>query len=313
MNKPLHLSSNTKTKSAKSFFSGQWEYILMVIPGFLFFIIFSYTPMFGAIIAFKDFHLGDTISSAPWVGFQWFKEFFTSMYFYRVIKNTLLISLYGLIFAFPIPILFALVLNEIRIEKFKRVAQTISYMPYFVSTVVVVGIMYNFVSIDHGLINNVLESLGFERINFLMESNYFRSMFIVSGIWATFGFSSIIYFATMSSIDAQQYEAAKVDGASRIRQIWHITIPGLIPTINILLILTIGNMLNVGFEKIILMYNPNIYDVSDVISTFVYRMGLLQNNYSYTAAVGFFNSFVNLILLVFANKLSRKYSDTSLW
>lgn len=296
-----------------SYFTGQWEYILLIIPGVIFYILFCYIPMYGAIIAFKDFRFGDTIFSAQWVGFKWFDEFFRSMYFFRLIKNTLLLNIYGLIFGFPVPIIFALVLNEIRRDKFKRVIQTVSYMPYFISTVVVVGMIYNFISIKHGLVNNILESAGYERINFLMESAYFRPMYIISGIWQSFGWGSIIYFAAMSAIDVQLYEAAIVDGANRIKQIWHITIPGIMPTIIILLILSIGNMLNVGFEKIILLYNPQTYDVADVISTFVYRRGLLEMNYSYSTAVGLFNSVLNFILLVFANTMSRKYSETSLW
>lgn len=309
--------SNFPNKPRKNllsaYFTSQWEYIFLIIPGIVYLILFCYIPMYGAVIAFKNFQFGDTIFSASWVGLRWFKEFLGSMYLFRLIKNTLLLNVYGLVFGFPVPIIFALVLNEIRREKFKRVIQTVSYMPYFISTVVVVGMIYNFVSLNHGLINNLLESAGHERINFLMESGYFRPVYIISGIWQGFGWGSIIYFAAMSSIDIQLYEAAIIDGANRLKQIWYITIPGIMPTIIILLILNIGNMLNVGFEKIILLYNPQTYDVADVISTFVYRKGLLEMNYSYSTAVGLFNSVLNFALLVSANAISRKYSETSLW
>ena len=297
----------------KRLFTGQLEYILLALPGVIFLLIFAYMPMYGAIIAFKDFRLGDTIFSAPWVGLKWFTDFFGSMYFWRLMKNTLLINFYSLIFGFPIPIIFALVVNEIRIRKFKRVVQTISYMPYFISTVVVIGILRNFFSFDHGMVNNILESMGHERIQFFLESQYFRPLYIGSGIWQSFGYGSIIYIAAMSGVDMSLYEAAVIDGANRLQQIWHVTLPTIRPTIIILLVLNIGRLMSEGFEKIILMYNPAIYEVADVISTYVYRRGLIEMEFGLSTAVGLFNSVINFCLLIAANAMSRRLSDTSLW
>ncbi len=270
-------------------------------------------PMYGAVIAFKDFRLGDTIFSAPWVGLRWFKEFFGSMYFWRLMKNTLLINFYSLIFGFPIPIIFALVVNEIRIRKFKKVVQTISYMPYFISTVIVVGILHNFFGYSHGIVNNIIENMGYERIRFFMESQYFRPLYIGSGIWQSFGYSSIIYIAAMSGVNVELYEAAVIDGANRLQQIWHITLPAIRPTIVILLILNVGRLMSEGFEKIILMYNPATYEVADVISTYVYRRGLIDMEYSFSTAIGLYNSAINFLLLVVANATSRRISGVSLW
>ena len=247
------------------------------------------------------------------MGLRWFKEFFESFYFWRLIRNTALINVLSLIFGFPAPIVFALVVNELRVRWFKRSLQTVSYMPHFISTVVVVGMMYNFLGVTHGWVNNLFDHLGMERINFFLESRYFRFLYVSSGVWQTFGWSSIIFIATMSSIDAELYEAAVIDGAKRVQQMRYITIPGIMPTIVIILIFTIGNMMNVGFEKIILMYSPGIYEVADVIQTYVYRRGLIDFDYSFSAAVGLFNSVINLALLVGANYLARRVGETSLW
>ncbi len=297
----------------KRLFVGQAEYLLLILPCIGFYILFVYMPMYGAIIAFKDFRLGDTILSAPWVGLKWFIEFFSSMYFWRLIRNTLLINVYALLFGFPIPIIFALVMNEIRMRKFKRVVQTVSYLPYFISTVVIVGMLRNFFGMNHGIINNILESLGHERIHFFMEARFFRPLYVGSDIWQNFGFASIIYIAGMSRIDMNLYEAAKIDGAGRLRQIWHITLPGIKPTIIIILIFSIGNLMSEGFQKIILMYNPATYEVADVISSYVYRRGLIEMEYSFSTAVGLFNSVINFCLLIAANAVSRRISETSLW
>ncbi len=297
----------------KRLLTGQVEYLILVLPCIIYLILFKYLPMYGAIIAFKDFRIGDTIFSASWVGLRWFKEFFESMYFWRLIKNTLLINIYSLIFGFPVPIIFALVLNEIRRKKFKSVVQTASYMPYFISTVVVVGLLHNFFNLNHGIVNNVIESLGMERIHFFMESRYFRPLYIGSGIWQGFGYGSIIYIAAMSGIDTDLYEAATIDGATRLQQMWHITLTGIRATIIIILIFNIGGLMNEGFEKIILMYSPATYDVADVISTYVYRRGLIDMEYSFSTAIGLFNSIINFGLLVAANAAARQMSEVSLW
>lgn len=269
--------------------------------------------MYGAVIAFKDFRLGDTITSAPWVGLKWFAEFFSGMYFWRLLKNTLLINVYQLVFGFPIPIIFALVLNEIRIRKFKKVVQTVSYMPYFISTVVVVGMLYNFFGVSHGIVNNLLEHAGYERIHFFLESKFFLPLYISSGIWQSFGYGSIIYIAAMSGIDTDLYEAATIDGAKRLQQMWHITLPGIRPTIIIILIFNVGALMSEGFQKIILMYNPATYEVADVISTYVYRRGLIGMEYSFSTAIGLFNSVINFGLLVGANAVAKKISEIGLW
>ncbi len=293
--------------------ASQGEYLLIISPVVAYYIVFAYLPMWGSVIAFKDFGIGDTIGSAPWVGVAWFVEFFRSFYFWRLIRNTLLLNVLMLVFGFPAPILFALVINELRVRSFKRSLQTVSYLPHFVSTVVVVGMLYNFLSVSHGWVNTMFVELGMEKINFFLESRYFRSLFVGSGIWQGFGWGSIIFIATISSIDSELYEAAVIDGATRVQQMRFVTIPGIMPTIVIILIFTIGNMMNVGFEKIILMYTPATYDVADVIQTYVYRQGLIELEYSFSAAVGLFNSVINFALLVGANQLARRIGDTSLW
>lgn len=287
--------------------------LLLVAPVLIYFFVFNYIPMYGAIIAFKDFTPGNTILSSQWVGIRWFKEFFRSIYFGRLIKNTLVLSLMNLAFNFPIPIIFALLLNEVRRENLKRVVQTVSYLPHFISLVVMVGIMSNFLSPTDGIINNLLVKMGMEPVNFMGEPEWFRPLYIGSGVWQNFGWNSIIYMATLSSIDPHLYEAARIDGCNRWNEMRHITLPSLAPTAVMLLILALGNLMNVGFEKIILMYSPATYDVADVISTYVYRRGILSAQYSFGAAVGLFNSVINFLLLLTVNKLSRRYTQIGLW
>ena len=308
------LSTVTKPGwNLKKIITGQWELLLLVLPVILYYILFQYIPMYGLVISFKDFQPGSTILGSKWVGFTWFQEFFASPYFWRSLKNTVIISIYSIVFFFPLPIIFALVLNEIKSNTFKRLTQTISYMPYFISTVVVVGILNNFLSINTGFVNILLKNLGMEPYNFMASIGWFRPLYIFTDIWQGLGWNAIIYIAALSGIDTEQYEAAKIDGASRLKQIWHISLPGILPTVIILLILRVGSVLNVGFEKIILMYSPANYQVSDVISTYVYRSGILQMRFSYATAVGFFNSAINFVVLVLFNRLSRKVSEVSLW
>jgi len=268
--------------------------------------------MYGAIIAFKEFNPALGIMGSPWVGFKHFKSFFEGVYFWRLVRNTLLISVYSLIWGFPAPIILALLLNEVKNKYFKRTVQTVSYLPHFISLVVVCGIIKDFTSTD-GVINDIIEFLGGERTNFLMIPEWFRPIYVGSGIWQEVGWGSIIYLAAITNIDPQLYEAATIDGASRCKQIWHITLPGIVPTIVILLILRLGGLMSVGFEKIILLYNSATMETADVISSYVYRRGLLDFDYSFSAAVGLFNSVINLILITSANRLSRKVSETSLW
>ncbi|MDF2935597.1 MAG: binding-protein-dependent transport system inner rane component [Paenibacillaceae bacterium] len=280
--------------------------------GIAYFLIFSYIPMYGVIIAFKNYSPVKGIMGSPWIGFHHFVDFFQSFYFLRLIRNTLLINVYELIFAFPAPIILALLLNEVRSSYFKRVVQTITYLPHFVSVVVISGMIVDF-SRKAGLFNKILGFFGVEPQNLLLDPSLFRTIFIGSGIWQGVGWGSIIYLAALTAIDTQLYDAATVDGANRWKQMLHVTLPGIMPTIVILLILRIGGMMNVGFEKVILLYNSQTYETADVISSFVYRRGILEANYSYSTAVNLFNSVVNFLLLVLANKISRKVNETSLW
>lgn len=285
---------------------------LMLIPVIIYYGIFHYGPMYGLLIAFKDYGIAVGVWDSPWVGFTHFQNFFENPYFWRLLRNTLMISFLELLFAFPAPIILALLLNEIRLIFFKRIVQTISYLPHFISIVVVAGMLVDFVARD-GLINNILGFFGIEPIAFLQEPGWFRSIYVSSGIWQGIGWGSIIYLAAMSSIDPTLYDAARIDGAGRWKQTLHITIPGIMPTIVILLILNIGSILAVGSEKIILLYNPLTYETADVISTYVYRKGILGADFGYSAAVGLFNSVISFILLVMANTISKRVSEHRLW
>jgi putative aldouronate transport system permease protein len=285
---------------------------MMMIPALAYYIIFHYGPMYGAIIAFKDYSPSNGIWGSEWVGLEHFKDFFSGFYFWRIFKNTLLISLYSLVFGFPAPIILALLINELRSSGFKRIVQSITYMPYFISLIVICGIIKDFTN-SGGIINSLFAYFGGDGKTMLQNPDYFRPIYIVSEIWQHFGWESIIYLAALSGIDQEQYEAAKIDGAGRFRQMLSVTLPGILPTITILLILRIGSLLNVGFEKIILLYNPSIYDTADVISSYVYRKGLIEFNWSFSASVGLFNSLINLSLLILANYISRKISENSLW
>ncbi|QLG40571.1 sugar ABC transporter permease [Paenibacillus sp. E222] len=300
-----------RSRFVRDFMMNKYLYIMM-IPVIGYYLIFHYGPMYGAIIAFKDYSPMKGILGSDWVGLKHFEEFFNSYYFLRVLKNTLFISLYTLVFEFPAPIILALLINEVRKRTFKRVVQTITYMPYFISLVVICGIITDFTNAD-GLINRLIMMLGYDGQAMLQKPELFRPIYVLSEIWQRIGWESIIYIAALMSIDLEQYEAAKIDGASRLKQMFHITLPGLLPIITIMFILRMGNMLNVGFEKIILLYNPVTYETADVISSFVYRKGLLEFGWSYSSAVGLFNSVINLVLLISANYISRRVSQNSLW
>ncbi|NHW39550.1 ABC transporter permease [Paenibacillus aceris] len=285
---------------------------LMMVPVLAYYLIFHYAPMYGALIAFKEYSPMKGILGSPWIGFKHFQDFFGSYYFWRILKNTIVISLYSLVFEFPAPIILALLINEVRSKMFKRVAQTITYMPYFISMVVICGIITDFTNAD-GVINKIVMAFGYDGQAMLQKPELFRPIYILSEIWQRIGWESIIYIAALMGIDQEQYEAARMDGASRWKQIIYITLPGIMPTIAIMFILRMGNLLNVGFEKIILLYNPVTYETADVISSFVYRKGLLEFGWSYSSAVGLFNSVINLILLITANYISRKVNESSLW
>ena len=283
---------------------------LMLLPVVLYYLIFHYGPMYGAVIAFQDFNPVRGVVGSPWVGLQNFQDFFSSVYFARLIVNTLAINVLDLVFGFPAPIILALLINELRWNPFKRLVQTVTYLPHFISVIVVVGMLFDFLARD-GVVNQLLASP--DPIAFMQSPDWFRQLFVGSGIWQHVGWGSIVYLAAIATIDPQLYDAAKVDGADRFRQIWHITIPGILPTIVILLILRMGSMMAVGYEKIILMYNPLTYETADVISTYVFRRGILQADFSFSAAVGLFNSVINFGLLLAANRISRRLTEHSLW
>ncbi|USK36775.1 ABC transporter permease subunit (plasmid) [Bacillus sp. F19] len=287
---------------------------LLLIPFILWFLVFAYKPILGLQIAFKDYSLFKGINESPWVGFENFGRFFGSEYFIRTLRNTVLISLYSLLFAFPAPIILALTLNEVKNELFKRSVQTITYLPHFISVVVIAGIVTNFLSPTSGIINHFIEMIGGKSKYFLSEPEYFRTIYISSvQIWKDVGFNAIIYLAAIAGINPALYEAAKMDGANRWQQMIHVTIPSIIPTIVILFIINIGNFLEVGYEAIILLYQPSTYETADVINTYVYRAGLMEGQYEVAAAAGLFNSVVGLILVVFANTMSRRITNNGLW
>ncbi len=285
---------------------------IMAIPVLIYYILFHLWPMYGAIIAFKDFVPSEGILGSQWVGFEHFKNFFGNFYFWRLIKNTFLISLYQLIFGFPAPIILALLLNEVKTRWFKGTVQTVTYLPHFISLVVVVGMIKDFTN-SNGIINDIIVMMGGSRESLFQSPRMFRTLYVVSGIWQEIGWGTIVYLSALAGIDTAQYEAAKIDGAGRFNQLLHVTLPGIMPTIIILLILQLGKLLNVGFEKIILMYNPATYETADVISSYVYRMGLQRFDWSFSTAVGLFNSCVNFVMLVVSNRISSKVSDSSLW
>lgn len=287
-------------------------YLMLLLP-IIWYLVFHYGPLYGLQIAFKNFNPAKGILGSSWEGFGHFERFFDSYYFWRLLWNTLSINLFSLLIAFPVPILLALIINEIRSKTFSKWLQNITYIPHFISVVVIVGILNVFLSPGSGPINQLIEAFGGSPVRFLEEAGWFKTIFIGSNIWQNMGWQSIIYIAALSGVNPQLYEAAKMDGATRLKRIWHISLPGIAPVVIILLILDIGHFMNIGFEKILLMQNNLNLESSDVISTFVYTTGILKGEYSYTAAIGLFNSIINLILLLLVNRIARKTSETSLW
>ena len=286
---------------------------LLAVPIFVYFVIWNYIPMVGVALAFEEYSARGGFVFSQWVGLQHFADFFSSYYLWRLLRNTVLLSLLSLVINFPAHIILALLLNELQNELFKKIIQTISYMPYFVSTVVICGIIVDFLGYN-GAFTSVLVKLGLaENKNLLTIKSYFRPVYVLSGTWQGIGYGSIIYLAALSGVDQELYEAARIDGANRWQQTWHVTLPGIAPTVIIMLIMQIGSLLSSSTDKIILLYNNQTLEVADTIGTFVYRRGLIQGDYGYSTAVGLFNSFVNLMLLFTANSLSRKYSETSLF
>jgi putative aldouronate transport system permease protein len=290
---------------------GKYLYAMLLLPA-IYFIVFKYGSMFGLLIAFQNYNFVKGVFESEWVGLYHFRDFMSDPYFWILVRNTVLLNVFMILFYFPTPILLALILNEARIKVFKKLAQTVSYLPHFLSTVVVCGMVINFLS-NEGMINRLLGLVGLEPVSFLMDADWFRTIYISSEIWQGIGWGSIIYLAALTSIDPQQYEAATIDGANRLQQIRHITLPGIAPVITVMFLLNLGNIMSIGYEKILLLYTGPTYETADVISTYVYRRGLLGNDFSYATAVELFQSLIALGLVVMANRFARKVSDTSLW
>lgn len=310
--------NNAKTKKLITGIKRNWVLYLFVLPAILYYIVFHYVPLYGVQIAFQNYRVGEAFGQSEWVGFDHFVRFFKSTWFETVMKNTLSISLLNLAIGFPVPIILALLLNEVKNMKFRKAVQTITYAPHFISLVVLCGAITIFLSPSNGVlgiaINTVRQSMGMSKINLLNTGSAFKWIYVLSGIWQGAGWGSIIYFAALSGVDPQLIEAAKIDGASKLQYIWHINIPVLIPTIIIQLILQCGSILSVGYEKTYLLQNDTILRASEVISTYVYRSGLQGAQYSFSAAVGLFNAVINAILLISVNTLSKRVDkDYGLW
>jgi putative aldouronate transport system permease protein len=290
-----------------------YELYLFLLPTLLYFLIFHYVPMYGVQIAFKEFVAVKGITGSPWVGFDQFERFFRSYQFGTLLRNTLGIALYQLLVGFPVPVILALMIHQLRSARFKRLVQTVAYAPHFISTVVMVGMLYLFLSERNGLINRLLRVVGLDSVFFLGDPAWFKSVYVWSGIWQNAGWGTIIYLAALAGVSRELHEAAIADGASRLRRIWHIDLPGIRPTIVIMLILDVGHFMNIGFEKVFLMQNSLNLQSSEIISTYVYKVGLLSTQYSYSAAIGLFNNVINFILLLAVNQLARRMRQTALW
>lgn len=291
----------------------EWQLYVMLIPTILWLLLFLYKPMYGLQIAFKDYSIFRGIAGSPWIGFEHFQTLFGNDQFLRALRNTIIISFYGLLFGFPMPILLALMFNEILHRTFKKTAQTIVYLPHFISSVIIAGIVITAFSPSAGIVNTILGWLGLEPVYFLTKPEWFRPIFVGTGIWQEAGFQSIVYLAAIAGVSPTLYESAVVDGASRWQMMWKITIPSILPTIIIMLIIRIGNMLEVSFEMIILLYQPATYETADVVNTFIYRQGIQGGQYDLAAAAGLFNAVVAFALVMTANTISKRYSRTSLW
>jgi len=290
-----------------------YQYYLLIIPTLLYYLVFHYGPLYGLQIAFKDFNGAFGILGSKWVGFKHFSNFFSSYYFWPLVRNTIVISLYSLIAGFPIPIILALMLNEVKNYKYKKFLQTVYYAPHFISTVVLVGIITIFLSPSYGIFNFIRRELGLAPVSYMTDPAAFKHIYVWSGIWQDAGWGTIIYLAALSNVDPELYEAAKIDGANRTQRIWYINIPTIVPIIVVLLILNFGKIMNVGFEKVFLMQNDLNMDAADVISTYIYRRGLINANFSFSSAVGLFNNVINFMLLIIVNFIANKMSEHSLF
>ena len=302
-----------KKKNTGKILKSKWQLLAMFAVPLLWYVIFCYVPMYGIQLAFRDYNPRLGILGSPSVGLKWFRQFFSSYYWKDIIWNTFSISLYSIVIGFPIPIILAIIINELPGHKFKKVLQNITYIPHFISIVVLCGMLYLFLSPQYGIINTFLGMFGIEPIGFLESSRYFKGVYVLSEVWQESGWSSIIYIAALAGIDPSLYEAAKIDGAGRFKRIIHVSLPGITPTIVTLLILKIGQIMSIGFEKAYLLQNDLNLKSSEIISTLVYKQGILQGNLGYATAVGLMNSCLNLLLIIAANRFCKKFFDTSLW
>ncbi|CQR55005.1 ABC transporter permease [Paenibacillus riograndensis] len=314
------LNRKSRAAAARSRSAGKWriawrnrDYYVLLIPGLLFLLLFKYTPLYGVLIAFQDFNIFDGIRGSEWVGLEQFHKLVQSEEFGQVFMNTLLISVYKIVLLFPVPIVIALVLNEVRLMFFKRTIQTIIYLPHFLSWVIISGLFVTILSTSGGLVNNIIQWFGGEPVSFFVSNQYFRSLVVFTAGWKEVGWNAIVFIAAIAGIDQEQYEAASIDGAGRIRRMLHISLPGILPTVVLMFILRLGSVLDAGTEQILTMYNPVVYETADVIGTFVYRIGLGKMDYSFSTAVGLFNSVVGFILIVSGNYISRKLLKRGIW
>ena len=290
-----------------------WQLYVLMLPALVYIVLFAYKPMYGILIAFKDFSMKKGILASPWVGFKNFERLFSSYWFPIILKNTLTISLLSLVIGFPIPIILALLLNEVRSNKFRSMVQTFSYAPHFISMVVMCGMVAMFLSPTTGIVNKLLNALGMESVFFMQEAGLFKWVYVLSGVWQGTGWSSVIYFAALSGVDKSLLEAADMDGATRLQKIWHVNLPVILPTILVMLILQCGSLLSVGYEKAYLLQTSSNLTGSEIISTYVYKVGLVQSDFSFSTAAGLFNTVVNCIILISANQLSKKVAKTGLF
>lgn len=300
-------------KSIKKEWKKNWILYVMILPVVVYFLVFHYVPMYGVTLAFKDYKIKLGIMDSPWAGLKYFQKFFNLYNFKQILMNTLGISVYSLVVGFPLPIVFALMLNYLRSMKLKKVVQMVSYAPHFISTVVICGMISLFFAPDTGVINVLRDIIGLDSVNFLAKPEYFKSIYVWTGVWQNLGWSAVIYTSALAGVDSQMHEAAIIDGATKVQRMIHIDIPSITPTIAMLLVLKMGQLMSVGFEKIYLLQNSLNYNSSVTISTYVYEVGLLDMNYSFSTAIGLFNNVVNVILLVSANTFSKKVIKESLW
>ena len=313
MSVPAKATGRTKKSAAWKSIKNNYMLYLFLVPALVYVAVFCYAPMYGVQIAFKNFKASKGIMGSAWVGLAHFKTFFSSPRFMLLLTNTLSVSVYSIIVGFPIPIILALLFNYVQYPWFKKFAQTVSYAPHFISTVVLVGMLSMFFSTTTGFVNTAIEALGFNKIHFFGEPQYFRHLYVWSGVWQNMGWSAVIYIATLSGVDPQQHEAARIDGATILQRMWHIDLPALAPTIVILLIMQAGSIMSVGYEKVYLMQNSTNITTSEVISTYTYKIGLENAQFSYSAAIGLFNNVINFIMLVVVNTLTKKLSGMALW